>query len=118
MTELRHSDNDELTGGCVGARVCVLLRELRSPRRGKACCAVDKDLRKHLSKISDYRLVFGGGGGDATAVAVNYLRAVSVRTVFDERGCVQDQHWVNSFVNKYVLLRELANLCDDKRGLR
>ena len=64
-----------------------------------------RDFKAHLQKVSDYAILFGAGGGEQTADAVNHLRGVTVLAPEDK------QYF---FISQYAA-GELAKKCNDKR---
>ena len=64
-----------------------------------------RDFNAHLQKVSDYSILFGGGGGEQTADAVNHLRGVTVLAPEDKKYF---------FISQFAA-GELAKKCDDKR---
>ena len=66
------------------------------------------DFSTHLRKVTNYALLFGGGGGDETNVAVNHLRGV---TVVVTSGIKEKKYF---FISQFAA-GELAKKCDDKR---
>ena len=64
-----------------------------------------RDFTAHLEKVSDYAILFGVGGGEQTADAVNHLRGVTVLAPEDKKYF---------FISQFAA-GELAKKCDDKR---
>ena len=64
-----------------------------------------QDFNAHFRKVSNYAILFGGGGGEQNPDAVNHLRGVTVLAPEDK------QYF---FISQYAV-GELAKRCDDKR---
>jgi hypothetical protein len=66
------------------------------------------DFNGHLQKVQNYIPLFGDGGGDQTAVAVNHLRGL---TMLATDGIQEKMYF---FVSQYAV-GALAKKCDNKR---
>jgi hypothetical protein len=66
------------------------------------------DFNMHLQKVTNYAILFGGGGGDETNVAVNHLRGVTLLT----SGGIKVKKYF--FISQYAA-GELAKKCDNKK---
>ena len=62
-----------------------------------------QDFEKHFGKVNDYKAVLAGGSGDAAHLAVNHMRAVTVR-----RGDFEQHH---AFVVSRYALARFAETC-------
>jgi hypothetical protein len=67
-----------------------------------------KDFNTHMAKVSSYTLLFRGGGGDETNVAVNHLRGVTMLTI----DLIKVKKY---FFISQCTVAELGTRCDDKR---
>ena len=67
------------------------------------------DFTRHLTKVTNYALLFEGQTGEQNAVAVNHLRGLTI--VPTATGVPEYKYF---FISQYAI-EELAKKCDDKR---